>query len=1334
MASAENKGDAGVLRRNLLRQHYAWQNGAFISLLSEHPGGVAAHSRITPAPIWNHAAWIGGSEDQFTGFLESAVAWVGERGRRPVIYLSEPTPAQIEQLTQCGLERFDEEAWMTFQGGETPRSERAFSARTDLDRDELVRIFRAAFSITEAGYDAVLRRHEQRTRHCLLRENGAAVCMGTLVLENGRACIYNVGTPPAFRGRGYARELVLHLVAEARSAGCETIFLQVENASGAQHLYEKCGFATAFARAGYRQSVWSGSAPARTVLSTALGGGRLANVFAGQHARESRPIPAAIAQRLGNLGVPARAVCASAWAYLLHRYTGEVQVAFTLGAHPVAFTIRRDRPISEWLREEPSATDRPETAECRVQFHESQSGRLDQPGFPLEVHFVGTNPERIDLAFSTALFSKESIRRMAAHLVTILESMAANPSLAVGQVEILPALERRQLLVEWCQTRFQPATESVLHLFEAQVERAPDAPALMFAKAGAAEPAAQLSYRQLNRRANKLAHRLRDMGVGPEVFVGVFLERSLEMIVSLLAIFKAGGACVPLDPAYPAERIAFILRDAKAPVVLTQRSLEPVLPRGGARVVLLDESIPAISADDERNLVPPFRLSHAAYMIYTSGSTGQPKGVVITHEAIASHSIDCRQVYGLSPADRALQFSSFHFDASFEQILPALIAGAALVVRDSETWNTREFERKLIEFGLTVADIPTAYWHRLADEWSKSGAPPSNRLRLVIVGGEALSLEKLALWQRAGLEKVRLINAYGPTETTITATSYEFPPAKEGEPAPALVPIGRPRADRKVCVLDAHGEPAPIGVPGELHIGGSLLARGYHNRPELTAAKFIANPFSDEAGARLYKTGDLVRYLEDGNLEFLGRLDDQVKIRGFRIELGEIENCLRAHARVREAVVLTREDRTGEKRLVAYVEADRATVSVAELTGHVRAKLPEYMVPGALIILDRLPLMPSGKIDRRALPEPDFEAGAAGPVKGPEDPLELQLQLLFERVLNCVPIGVDVSFFELGGDSLQALELLVQIEKATGKQLPLGALYHASTVQGLAQALRKRSGSAEWSSLVPMQKSGRRAPLYFLHTTPGDILGYGNLVYRLGDDQPCFGFQSLGLKSEPLSHATVEEMAEYYVGLLREHRPRGPYHLAGWCYGGIVAVEMARRLKEQGEEIGLLALLETVALPPALRNWRFLAHRASCFLKMTPRRWIAYLREKIRYLREARIANRMRFRQVGQPGESGRDPRLARLEHVYNTNLKALDFYRSRYYDGKVVLFNAAERDLALISDPQYGWVGLAREVEIHEVPGNHDTMLTEPNVSALARKLSRCLEAAQAGRKGSAV
>jgi amino acid adenylation domain-containing protein len=1313
----------------LLRTHYAWQHGAFVSTTAEFPGGLAAFSNLAPVPMWNHAAWIEGGQDEFPSFLASTAEWQSRKNRRPVVYVAEPTAEQLRALKTAGCEKFDEEAWMISRGGSPSRSPRAREAGTEAETSDLVSVFYTAFSIKQEGYERALRRPDPKTRHFVLYDEETPVSAGTLMAVRGLACIYNIGTPARFRGQGFGRELFEHLCATAFEGGCETIFLQVENDSAAHRLYEKCGFRATFVRHGFRLKEWRPPQTTQTRLGNVLGCRPSSDAIL--YSRETRAIPAVLAQKILALpGCSPRRVLTGAWAYLLHRYTGDETVSFTLEADRIEVPVIREQSINAWLREPIQPSTRPEAVESLICL--GSASHRESRSFPIEIHLLGDLPETLQINYRTDLFSKDAIRRMGAHLATILESITSDPDARVSQIEILPARERNQLFVDWNQTPFQLTDRLIQQLFELQVERAPDATALAFAKAGVTGPAAQMTYRQLNRRANRLAHRLQTLGVGPEVFVGVCLKRSLDMVVSLLAIFKAGGACVPLDPAYPVERLAFILRDTKAPVVLTEKSQSACFPHLSAKMILLDDPWPSGSGESERNLVSNVSPGNAAYVIYTSGSTGQPKGVVVPHHAIANHSIDCRTVYGLSGKDRVLQFSSFNFDASLEQILSALISGATLVVRDGEVWSTREFENKLADFQLTVADIPTAYWHQLADEWSKRDSVPANTLRLVIVGGEALSPEKLALWQQTAMNATRLINAYGPTETVITSASHEIPARKSGDPSPAQLPIGRPRADRQAYVLDAFGNPTPIGVPGELHLGGTLLARGYHNRPELTAARFIANPFSDEAGARLYKTGDLVRYLEDGNLEFLGRIDDQVKIRGFRIELGEVESCLRSHPAVGEAVVLAASISGGEKRLAAYAASNGRPLATRDLRAHLREKLPEYMLPATITILDQIPLLPSGKIDRRALPEPGEETPLEGGLRGPRDPLELQLQLLFERVLKRAAIGIDISFFELGGDSLQALELLVEIERATGTQLPMGTLYQSSTVETLARELRRRTSNEEWSCLVPMQISGERPPLFFLHTTPGDILGYGNLVYRLGPDQPCHGFQSLGLKDSRLSHQTVAEMARYYVELLRECHPRGPYFLGGWCYGGIVAVEMARLLKDQGEEVALLALLETIALPPRVGHGRYYAHRLRCLWRMSPARWLGYVREKVRYIRQSRIDNRRRFRQVDGAGTVAadgeiRDPRLARLEQVYNSNMRALAGYRSRFYDGRVVLFNAAEKDPALIPDPHYGWVGLAREVEIHEVPGNHDTMLTEPNVLVLARELSECLQRARA-------
>lgn len=1327
----------------LLRMHYALQRGSFVSELSESTGGLLALSTVIAAPIWNHAAWLNGAQSEFAPFIRHASESLSARGRRPIIYVPNSiSPAQAEMLKAAGYEKFDEEAWMTCVHSASSFQQSPAVKKID-DQQSLeafLQVFSAAFQTKEGDYRRILSKSEGAEFHSehfvLYDQDSKPVSVGTLIQDGTVGCIYNVGTPPRERGKGFGSQIFEHIVATARTQGCTTLFLQVENSSAPQRLYEKRGFQTAFVRSGYRLASWQPAKAERTHLSTLLGF-RSPDKGLTRYLRESRPLPPGLIAALPNQENSAREnLYIAAWACLLHCYSRTESVTFTLcrgiqsGKQPVSVTIPPSMKLGIWLENPqlalPAALDDASETCLRLPGSDNSSHVNDRE-FPLELKVL-PETERIEISFRADLFAKDSIRRMGAHFTNILEFIARHPEARIRDIDLLSPAEKHQLLVEWNQTDFQVSAHSLVQLFEAQVEKTPDATALLLARNGVSQAAEQMTYRQLNRKANRLAHRLQELGVKPEVFVGVCLDRSLDMIVALLAILKAGGACVPLDPSYPTERLAFMVQDTSAPVILTHRHLAPILGTAvHAKLVFLDESGGALKSESEKNIAPPAMRNSAAYVIYTSGSTGKPKGVVITNPAIANHCLDCRKVYGLSSKDRVLQFSSFNFDASFEQILPALISGACLVIRDNEVWNTREFGDKLRDLQLTVTDIPTAYWHQLASEWSAHPeAVPPNPLRLVIVGGEALSPEKLGLWQRGPLGHVRLINAYGPTETTITATSFEVAPKQPGDHEAAVLPIGRPRADRKAYVLDPDGNPAPIGLPGELHIGGLMLAREYHRRPDLTAERFIPNPFSDEPDARLYRTGDLVRYLEDGNLEFLGRIDHQVKIRGFRIELGEIEAALNKHPNVRDAIVLTRADSSGENRLLAYVVAPSQPPSPTELRHHLKSRLPDYMVPTNFLVLETWPLMPNGKVDRKALPEPVEEIPETV-VKGPEDPLELQLQLLFERVLKRACVAVNISFFELGGDSLQALELLVQIEKATGKQLPLGTLYQSSTVETIAREVRSRASHEEWSSLVPLQTSGARPPLFLLHTTPGDILGYGNLVYRLGADQPCYGLQSLGLKEAALSHTDVRTMAEYYVGLLRAFQPHGPYFLGGWCYGGIVAVEMARILRTAGERIALLALLETVAMPAPITNARYYLNRLRCFLRMSPERWISYFRAKARYARESRVANRIRFRQSDTLTNGDTlDPRLAKLEHVYNTNLAALNTYRSELYDGKVTLFNAAEKDAALIPDPLYGWAGLAREIEVHDVPGNHDTMLTEPNVSDLAQRLNDCLIRAQ--------
>ncbi len=548
------------------------------------------------------------------------------------------------------------------------------------------------------------------------------------------------------------------------------------------------------------------------------------------------------------------------------------------------------------------------------------------------------------------------------------------------------------------------------------------------------------------------------------------------------------------------------------------------------------------------------------------------------------------------------------------------------MIRDEHLWDVSEFIENIPVFGLTMVDIPVAYWHQLAQHsvGVSADSVPSD-LRLVIVGGDAMSPDRLAQWQQGPFGDLRLVNAYGPTEATITATAYEAADFKASDAGSNSVPIGRPLPGRLTYILNESLQPAPIRVAGQLYIGGPLLASGYLNRPELMRERFIKNPFAE---GLLYATGDMARYLEDGTIEFLGRTDDQIKIRGFRVELGEVETALRDHSSVHEAVVIARDDGAGQKRLIAYVTPSGEAPTERELRGWLRSRLPEYMTPSAILVVDHLPMLTSGKVNRKALPDP--ELAIARNAASPETPLELQLQLLFQRVLRRTGVGRDESFFGLGGNSLQALELIVQIEKATGKKLPLETLFQTPTIQRLGAELQRATKAEEWSSLAPLQKGGALPPLFLVHTTPGDVLGYGNLIHQLGAEQPCYGFQALGLKEGAQPHTSIEDMAVYYVELLRKFQPRGPYYLGGWCFGGIVAVEMAQQLQEAGEEIAALLLLETISVSPGRRYPRYHFERFKRLLTMSPHRWIRYLRSKSRYRLQVGLANHMRFRQAGE--------------------------------------------------------------------------------------------------------
>jgi amino acid adenylation domain-containing protein len=635
--------------------------------------------------------------------------------------------------------------------------------------------------------------------------------------------------------------------------------------------------------------------------------------------------------------------------------------------------------------------------------------------------------------YNTDLFEAATIERMVGHWQTLLEGLAAHPDQSIATLPLLTKAEAKQMLVDWNATEAPYQADHCFHqLFEAQAARTPDAIAVVCGKES-------LTYQQLNERTNQLAHYLRQRGVGPEVLVMLYTRRSLDMLVGLLGILKAGGAYVPLDPSYPKERIALIVEDSQAQIVVTQAALASSWPSQDTEIIALDRDWPAIAEQSQANPESGVTVNNLAYMIYTSGSTGKPKGVMITHQGLPNVTEVLRRNFNTGPASRVLQVASISFDASLWDLLMALPAGGTLyIATDEERIPGPAMLRLLQEQEITIATLTPSALVALPE-----GDLPA--LEVVISAAEACTAEIVSRWAKGR----RFFNGYGPTETTIGATLAE---CSDSGYTPS---IGRPFINMQTYVLDRSLQPVPVGVVGELCVGGVGLARGYYHRPDLTAEKFIQHPFSSDPTARLYRTGDLVRYRPNGELEFAGRLDHQVKLRGFRIELGEIESAMRQHPAVREALALVLERAGGDKRLVAYVvpsEADALTGTT--LRAFLLERLPEYMLPSAFVLLDALPLTSNGKIDRKALPPPDESSLPQGAdFVAPRTPTEEQLAAIWADLLGVPQVSVTENFFALGGHSLLAVRVLLRVQERFQVELPLSTLFEAPTVAELALKL-----------------------------------------------------------------------------------------------------------------------------------------------------------------------------------------------------------------------------------------------------------------------------------------
>jgi amino acid adenylation domain-containing protein len=909
--------------------------------------------------------------------------------------------------------------------------------------------------------------------------------------------------------------------------------------------------------------------------------------------------------------------------------------------------------------------------------------------------------------YSTDLFEAATIDRLSGHLARFLEAAAADPERSVSELPLLTAEESVQLLSEWNDTR-RPYPEVCLHdLLRIPVERTPDAVAARF-------EGESLTYRELDARGGRLARRLRDLGVGPDRLVGICADEGLERLVAVLAVFKAGGAYLPLDPAHPAERLAFMMEDAGIAVLLAEEHLLPILPETRANVVILGEGDDAAPAAFETGVLP----DNLAYVIYTSGSTGRPNGVMVRHRSAVNLILHAVREGGVEPGSRVLQSVSFSFDASVLETWAALASGATLCMGTRESRRSGETLAGLMRREeITHAVMTPSVLAMLRVD----GVPA---LRTIFLGGDRCPVELANRWAPPSSGLDLLLNCYGPTETTIYAAAGPCRGTYRREP-----PVGQPVANLRAYVLDARGQLVPVGVPGELFMGGEGLARGYLARPALTAERFIPDPFGPsgepEPGARLYRTGDLVRRLPGGDLEFLGRVDGQVKIRGLRIETGEIEAVLGSHEAVGECAVLVREGSGGEPVLFACVVPRRMPGGadlVKDLRDHLRSRLPDYMVPGSILFLESMPLSPTGKVDRSALRRLDLSEVESEWVEA-RDVIELELVRLWQEILDVPRIGVRDNFFALGGHSLLAVRLMARVQERFGRELPLAILFQEGTIEEMAARLRRDEieGPAA-SCLVPIQPSGSALPFFCVHPAGGDVLCYAALARHLGSGQPVYGLQSRGLSGDGQPLERVPEMAALYVEEIRRMQPAGPYRLGGWSLGGVIAFEMACQLAAAGEEVELLAMLDS---SPAIVDLAEMPDDVSLLLDIVAyvaNLWnkpdLAASREELEALApEARldlVLDQLRDADF-LPRGVGRD-RLRRVLDVYRANGLAVRGYELSAYAGPLTLFKAAD---APAGSDGYGWGEIvAGGVEVETIPGHHLNLLAEPNVRTLAERL----------------
>ncbi len=929
--------------------------------------------------------------------------------------------------------------------------------------------------------------------------------------------------------------------------------------------------------------------------------------------------------------------------------------------------------------------------------------------------------------YSTELFKPATVSRMTEHFRTLAESAATGPDRRLSQLSMLSESERAKVLVSWNGPSVRPVeSETIKDLFEAQVARTPDAEAVVLGDE-------RMTFSQLNQRANRIASLLRDRGVEPGKLVGILMQKSTDLVAAALGVMKAGGAYVPLDPTYPRDRLEFMLADSRPDVLVTHTPVPGPPPHTEATIIALDAP-GALEGASEQDLPTSAGADDIAYVIYTSGSSGQPKGVMITNRSLASVYFAYDREYRLRELRAHLQMASPSFDVFTGDMIRSLLAGAKLVLCPMDVViDPARVYALMVREGVDAAEFVPATASLLFDYVEREGKP-FQFLKFLAIGGEPWRNDKYVQFKRLLGPATRLVNSYGLTEATMDSTYFER--TSDVELAPGrFVPIGQPLPNTRVYLLDANLEPQPIGIPGELCIGGIGVARGYLNRPELTAERFVPDPFSEEPGAHMYRTGDLARWLADGTIEFIGRSDRQLKIRGFRIEPGEIEAVLERHPGVRASAVTAAEDRSGA-RLVAYLVAadQREPPPSDELRAFAAAQLPAYMIPTVWVLLDALPRTPNGKVDLNALPDPQFDrATQTGELVAARTASERQLVAIWREILSVEEIGTNDNFFALGGHSLLAVRLFAQIEDQLGVRLPLATLFQSATIAELARVIDQERGSAQrrtWSSVVPMRPRGQRPPFFLLGWADGQLIGYQHLVENFPDNVSLYGLQAPGVDGNRLPILTIDGLAAHYIEEIRRFQPHGPYFLGGFCFAGVVAYEMARQLTEQGEELGMVALIDSYPRGTRPRPTRreIRSARLAEFRAADARQRVVWFRDRVVRL-QARLRTALYFRSgyraLDVLAKTGRSVPKGPWDLVFVAGSRAAKLYTPPPSDVRIEFFR-------LQTGPSHEatpWDGLARGgVVLHQVivpDVGHQTITNGKGVPTLLEYLTPALEEA---------